>query len=160
MKRAKVAAKRRKKLVDTRFRHMTPRNITVVLLPVRIVHAFFPDLEEDLGRYFVQFVNLMDPLEQQVFDMSLHGMHLVGKTMSAHEILATISAPARPLPGGLGILAVPIPLEPPNEVLRIRLSDTLTRTLERLLSSSTMEVTTTQGDWFLQTGLELYCCLN
>ena len=82
--------------------------------------------------------------------MTVSGIHLVGKTMSAHEILATITAPPERIPGGLGILAMP-----PDEVLRTRLIDTLTRTLERMLSPNTMQTQTEPEDWFLQTGLVL-----
>ena len=75
--------------------------------------------------------------------------------MSAHEILSTISAPPERLPGGLGILSIPTALEPPNEVLRTRLIDTLTRTLERMLSPISLQPDSETGDWFLQTGLVL-----
>ena len=68
--------------------------------------------------------------------MTVDSINLVGKTMSAHEILSTITAPPERLPGGLGILSVPVALESPNEVLRTRLIDTLTSNLGAFAVSS------------------------
>ena len=48
-----------------------------------------------------------------------------------------------------------VTLESPNEVLRTRLIDTLTRTLERMLSPISLQPNSEAGDWFLQTRLVL-----
>ena len=45
--------------------------------------------------------------------MTVDSINLLGKTMNAHEILSTITAPPEGLPGGLRILSVPVALEPP-----------------------------------------------
>ena len=136
------------------------RSITVVLLPGQVVSSFFPFLEAELGRQFAvnewrSPVHLANPPMKESFTLTVDSINLIGKTMSAHEILSTISAPPERLPGGLGILSIPTALEPPNEVLRTRLIDTLTRTLERMLSPISLQPNSETGDWFLQTGLVL-----
>ena len=137
--------------------HTTPKSITIVLLPANAVLSFFPSLETDLSqqlavvgwRYPVYPAN---PPQRDTFTMTVHSIDLIGETMSPYEILSTISAPPERLPGGLGILSVPVALESPNEVLRTRLINTLTRTLERLLSPIMLQPATEKGYWFLHTG--------
>ena len=146
--------------LERRLRHTTPKSITVVLLPGQVVSSFFPFLEAELGRQFAinewrSPVHVANPPMRETFTLTVDSINLIGKTMSAHEILSTISAPPERLPGGLGILSIPTALEPPNEVLRTRLIDTLTRTLERMLSPISLQPDSETGDWFLQTGLVL-----
>ena len=146
--------------LERRLRHTSPKSITVVLLPGQVVTSFFPFLEAELGRQLAvdewrYAVHLANPPMRETFTLTVDCINLIGKTMSAHEILSTISAPPERLPGGLGILSISTALEPPNEVLRTRLIDTLTRTLERMLSPISLQPDTEIGDWFLQTGLVL-----
>ena len=56
---------------------------------------------------------------------------------------------------GARLVSVNAPLKPPNEILRTRLLDTLTRTLERLISPQSLEPQQEQEDWFLYTASEL-----
>ena len=96
--------------LDRRLRHTTPKSITVVLLPAHVVSSFFPFLEAELGQQLAVDgwrypVHLANPPQKDAFTMTVHSINLIGKTMSAHEILSTISAPPERLPGGLGILS-------------------------------------------------------
>ena len=105
--------------LERRLRHTTPKSITVVLLPGQVVSSFFPFLEAELGRQFAvnewrYAVHLANPPMKETFTLTVDSINLIGKTMSAHEILSTISAPPERLPGGLGILSMPTALEPPK----------------------------------------------
>ena len=138
-------------LAQKKFRHMSPKNLTVVLLPAHITKAFFPELECSVAERVSLFVDLAEPPTEPHSEWQLQAIHHVSKTMSAHEILAAISAPLERLPGGLGILSVSAPMEATNEILHIRILDTLTRTLERLISLHSLDQNNEHDDWFLHT---------
>ena len=83
-----------------KFGHMSPKNLTVVLLPTHITRSFFPELESSVAKRSNLFVDLADPPLEAQSEWQLQAIHYIGKTMSAHEILAAISAPYERLPGG------------------------------------------------------------
>ena len=85
---------------------MTPISITLVQLPQPVVHTFFPDLVRVASIFYSVDCQLADDSldPRGVWDVA--GMHLISRTMSAHEIVSAISVGPERLPSGLGILAV------------------------------------------------------
>ena len=112
---------------------MTPISMTLVQLPQSVVLTFFPDLLYYCSVFYgVECLLAEDGLEARgVWDVAW--LQLISRTMNAHEIVAAISVRPERLPSGLGILAVPLPIEQRSEVARLQLADTGLQTLERLL---------------------------
>ena len=92
-----------------KFRHVSPKNLRVALLPAHITKAFFPELERSVAERVSWFMDLAEPPTEPHSEWQLQAFHHVSKTMSRHEILAAISAPLSA--GGLGILSAAAPLE-------------------------------------------------
>ena len=72
----------------------------------------------------VKFSQLADDVlaPRGVWDVA--GLQLISRTMSAHDIVSAISVRPERLPSGLGILAVPLPIEQRSELARLQLVDT------------------------------------
>ena len=119
---------------EKKLRFMTPISLTLVQLPQTVVLTFFPDLLRDSSAFYGVECQLADDgLEARgVWDVA--GLQLISRTMNAHEIVSAISVRPERLPSGLGILAVPLPIEQRSEIARLQLVDTVVQTLERLLS--------------------------
>ena len=76
------------------------------------------------------------------------GLQLISRTMSAHDIVSAISVRPERLPSGLGILAVPLPIEQRSELARLQLVDTVVQTLERLLVPAGRLTVQEHQEWF------------
>ena len=118
---------------EKKLRFMTPISMTLVQLPQSIVNTFFPDILKDCSAFYRSACTLADDELTARGAWELAGLQLISRTMSAHEILSAISVRPERLPSGLGILAVPLPIEQRSEISRLQLVDTLVQTLERLL---------------------------
>ena len=59
------------------------------------------------------------------------------------------------LPGGLGILAVPLPIEQRSEIVKLRLVDTLVQTLERMLVPNVRLTVRQHQEWFAEEAFPL-----
>ena len=79
----------------------------------------------------------------------LAGIQLLSRTMSAHEILSTISLRPQRLPGGQDIFAVPLPIEQRNEIAGLQLVDTVVQTLERMLVPNVRLTVRKPQEWFV-----------
>ena len=75
--------------------------------------------------------------------------------MSAHEIVSAISVRPERLPSGLGILAVPLPIEQRSELARLQLVDTIVQTLERLLVPVGQLTVQEYQEWFVDVAYPL-----
>ena len=114
----KKNSKKEEKPGEKKLRFMTPVNITLVQLPQTVVLTFFPDLLRDASRFYGEECQLAaDGLDARgVWDVA--GIQLISRTMNAHEIVTAISVKPERLPSGLGILAVPLPIEQRSEIAR------------------------------------------
>ena len=79
----------------------------------------------------------------------------MARTMSANEIITAVSAKPERLPGGLGIESIKRPKEPPDEVYRTRVKDTLIWVLERMISPRTLALGIEEKVWFQETAIAL-----
>ena len=151
----KKNGKKEEKPGEKKLRFMTPVNITLVQLPQTVVLTFFPDLLREASRFYgVECQLAGDGLEARgVWDVA--GIQLISRTMNAHEIVTAISVKPERLPSGLGILAVPLPIEQRSEIARLQLVDTVLQTLERLLvPDGRLTVQEHQG-WFAEVAYPL-----
>ena len=129
---------------------MTPRSLVLVQLPKTMVLSFFPQLLSSIDDLYGVSCSLSDDVLATRGSWNMVGLHLLGRTMSAHEVLAAISVRPERLPSGLGILAVPLPIEQRSEIGRLCLVDTLVQTLERMVVPHNTLTTRQHQDWFVE----------
>ena len=127
---------------------MSPVNLTLVQVPREILRAFFPRLEYDSGKHYIVDCTVAEDDMSIGGCWNLAGIQLIGRALSAHEILAAISVRTERLPSGLGILAVSAPLEQRGELAKLRLVDTLFQTLERMLAPQAIVTADGESRWF------------
>ena len=75
--------------------------------------------------------------------------------MSGNDIVLAVSAKPERLPGGLGILSIERPLEPPDELHQTQLKDTLMRVLERMIFPERLAFGIEGEEWFQRTAISL-----
>ena len=133
---------------EKKLRFMTPISMTLVQLPQSVVLTFFPDLLRVSSVFYGVECQLADDrLEARgVWDVA--GLQLISRTMNAHEIVSAISVRPERLPSGLGILAVPLPIEQRSEIARLQLVDTVVQTLERLIVPIGRLTVQEHQEWF------------
>ena len=98
-----------------------------------MVRLLFPQFEHECARFYKASYSLVTDLFRMRWIWNLAGIQLLSHIINTHEILSAISVRPERLPGGLGILAIPFPIDWRSKITRLQLIDTIIETFERIL---------------------------